>query len=73
MSKVQYTQAIQINPNYAGAYYNRGSIYYNQEKWDLAIADFNKAIDINPNLAQAYNNRGNVYDNQKKWDLAECR
>jgi tetratricopeptide (TPR) repeat protein/S1-C subfamily serine protease len=32
----EYNQAIEINPNYAMAYYNRGVLYYDQKKYDLA-------------------------------------
>ena len=63
------TEAIKLNPR--GAFYNnRGIIYSEQKKWDLALADYNKAIQINPNDAKAYYNRGNIYSEQKKWDLA---
>ncbi len=60
-----FTKAIEINPNYAKAYYNRGEAYLSraEEKDDLddysvAIADFTKAIEINPKYAEAYLSRG---------------
>ena len=53
----------QSNPNDAAFYINRGVVYLNQQKWDLALADFNQAIAINPNLAEAYMGRGGVYVN----------
>jgi len=59
-----------INPDYAYAYYSRGNVYYNQQKWDLALVYFTKAIAFNPDYAYAYYSRGNVYYNQQKWDLA---
>ena len=62
-------KAIDIAPR-AAFYNNRGILYAEQKKWDLALADFNKAIQINPNHASAYNNRGIFYNEQKKWDLA---
>ncbi|MFB2737952.1 tetratricopeptide repeat protein [Umezakia ovalisporum] len=65
-----YTQAFGINPNDAGAYYNRGIFYYSQGEWDLALADFTQAIKLNPNYAGAYYNRGIVYYSQGEWDLA---
>ncbi len=62
-------QAINLAPR-AAWYGNRGILYYNQQKYDLALSDFSKAIDINPNYANAYNNRGNLYSELQKYDLA---
>ncbi|WP_045356369.1 trypsin-like peptidase domain-containing protein, partial [Microcystis aeruginosa] len=65
-----YNKAIDINPNYAGAYNNRGILYKDLQKYELALSDYNKAIDINPNFAMAYNNRGNLYSDLQKYELA---
>jgi tetratricopeptide (TPR) repeat protein len=54
----------QNNEIQATVYNNRGVAYYNQGKFDLAIADYNKAIELNPKGAEAYNNRGNAYSKQ---------
>ncbi|MCA2743730.1 MAG: serine protease [Microcystis sp. M015S2] len=62
-------QAIHLAPR-AAWYYNRGILYYNQQKYELALADWNKAIEINPNYAEAYSNRGILYSDQKKYELA---
>ncbi|REJ43634.1 MAG: tetratricopeptide repeat protein [Microcystis flos-aquae DF17] len=62
-------QAIHLAPR-AAWYGNRGVLYYNQQKYELALSDYSKAIDINPNLADAYNNRGNLYKDLQKYDLA---
>ena len=43
------------------AYNNRGLLYKEQGKPDLALSDYNKAININPREAQAYANRGVLY------------
>ena len=56
-----YNKAIDLNPNDASAYNNRGLAYDNLNKDDLAIADYNKAIELNPKDADAYYNRGNAY------------
>jgi tetratricopeptide (TPR) repeat protein len=68
-AELAISQAIKLSPR-AAFYTNRGIVYADQQKWDLAVADYTQAIAINPNLAEAYNNRGIVYRNQQKWDLA---
>jgi len=53
-----FNQAIQLNPNYAEAYYNRGTTRYELGDKQGAIADYDQALRINPQLSQAYSNRG---------------
>jgi tetratricopeptide (TPR) repeat protein/S1-C subfamily serine protease len=62
-------KAIELAPR-AAWYYNRGNLYKDQQKYELALADYNKAIDINRNFAKAYYNRGNFYYDQQKYELA---
>ncbi|MDB9389616.1 tetratricopeptide repeat-containing serine protease family protein, partial [Microcystis aeruginosa] len=63
------TQAINLAPR-AAWYGNRGNLYGDQQKYKLALDDYNKAIELNPNNANAYLNRGNLYYNQQKYELA---
>ncbi|MFN6306887.1 MAG: tetratricopeptide repeat protein [Microcystis sp.] len=63
------TQAIELAPR-AVWYGNRGNLYRDQQKYKLALDDYNKAIELNPNHAGAYYNRGLLYSDQKKYDLA---
>ena len=65
-----YDKAINLNPNYAIAYFYRGNAYGNKGELDQAIQDFTKAIDLNPNDAKAYNNRGIAYGTKDDFDLA---
>ena len=58
-----YTEAIELIPNLAEAYNNRGIAYKNSGDYHRAIQDYDKAIELNPNLIQVYNNRGNTYEN----------
>ncbi len=62
-----YTNAIELNPDYAFAYNNRGNANRAMGFHDAAITDFTTAIALlemkgdKHYLAFAYNNRGNVY------------
>ncbi|CCQ65557.1 TPR domain protein [Crocosphaera watsonii WH 0402] len=49
---------------------NRGILYSNQQKWDLALSDYNQAIKFNPQEAQAYNNRSVIYTLRKQFQKA---
>jgi tetratricopeptide (TPR) repeat protein len=65
-----YTQAIELDPDYATAYNNRGNVYSDQEDLEAAIADYNRAIELNPDYALAYNNRGIAYSDQEDLEAA---
>ena len=59
-----YDKAIEINYQFAEAYYKRGLATFlledHEESIENVINDFNKAIEINPQYTEAYNNRGNA-------------
>jgi tetratricopeptide (TPR) repeat protein len=57
----EYTLAIQLKPDYAEAYNDRGFAYYLKGEAEPAIADFSRAIALRPNYPKAYNSRGVVY------------
>ncbi|MBR2519419.1 MAG: tetratricopeptide repeat protein [Selenomonadaceae bacterium] len=57
-----YTEAIEIKPDSADAYLNRGHVYCNLEQNEHALRDYNKAIELNPNDPEAYNDRGSFYE-----------
>ena len=53
-----YTMAIRLKPDYAGAYNNRGIAKAKLEQYAAAIADYTVAIRRKPDYTGAYNNRG---------------
>ena len=63
-------RAINLNPDFARAYNNRGIIYKTRKQFDSAIADLNKALAIRPNYPEAYHNRGNVYGTMGEYERA---
>ena len=56
-----YNKAINLNPDSAEAYNNRGNAYAEKGEFDGAIRDHNKAIEVNPEYAEAYYNRGMIW------------
>lgn len=57
----EYDEAIRLNPEYAYAYYNRGTAYYYLGQLERGIQDYDEAIRLNPEDALAYANRAQVY------------
>jgi lipoprotein NlpI len=55
-----YTQAIRLNPNYVGAYINRGIARRRNGDLQGALADYDKVIQLDPNDFGGYVNRANV-------------
>src|SRR5260370_7747264 len=58
---IEYTQAIQLKPDDAVVYNDRGIAYLALRQYSQAIEDFTEAIRLKPDLAEAYNDRGNAY------------
>jgi tetratricopeptide (TPR) repeat protein len=53
-----YSKAIQLNPNYANAYYNKGLALYNIGQTEAAIEYYDSVLKLQPNYAQAHYNKG---------------
>ena len=45
-------------------------IFQDQNKYDLALEEYNKAIDISPKEPKPYSNRALIFQDQKKYELA---
>ena len=65
------TKAIELNPNYAIAYYNRGLACGEKGDYERAIKNYSTAIDLQPDLAEAHYNRGEAWLHLKEWEKAK--
>lgn len=66
----EFTKAIEINPTFVDAYFNRATVYLVTHNVDAALRDLNKVIDIDPGLAPPYNARGFIYARLGQMDKA---
>ena len=67
-----YSNAINLNPRYAEAYYHRGMAYAKTGTSLPASEDWTMAIKLKPDFAQAYYDRGEVGLRLRKWDEARA-
>jgi tetratricopeptide (TPR) repeat protein len=68
-----FTNAIRSakdDKDFAELHNERGNTYYAQEKYDLALADYDRAIEKNPKHAWAHANRGDALGQMKRYDEA---
>lgn len=65
-----YKNVLKLDPDYAPAHINLGTLYYNQSDYDLAEEHYRKAIESDPRYALAYFDLGNVLDETQR--LAEA-
>ena len=67
-----YSKAIRLDPKYAEAYHDRGTVYDYIDEEDKAIADYTEAIQLYPahegRWAEALRDRGSVYENRETID-----
>ena len=68
-----YTKVIELKPEFANAYYERGCIfvYRIQGEYDRAVEDYTKVIELKPEFADAYYDRGLAFLHLKKWQEAK--
>lgn len=57
-----FTNAIDIEPNKADFYHNRGFAFRKKKEFDSAIKDYENAIKIDPAHFKAYYNRAFCWD-----------
>lgn len=65
-----YTKVIDLYPDNASAYRDRGYVYAKLKKIEPAIADFTSATKLDPQSSRALGNRGALYIDTNKPELA---
>ncbi|MFB2878872.1 tetratricopeptide repeat protein [Floridanema aerugineum] len=65
-----FNQAIQLNPKYAQAYYERADARFHLADYKGSLEDATQAIQLNPNYAEAYKRRCGVEANLKNYQAA---
>jgi len=63
---VEYTKAIELDPDLVEAYNNRAGAYLEKGQHDQAIVDCNKVVELDPDLVMTYLMRGIAYTEQGK-------
>jgi tetratricopeptide (TPR) repeat protein len=65
-----FTEAIRLEPDAPGGFYNRGLAWHLKKDNDRAIKDYDEAIRFDPTYPAAFNNRGNAWWAKKDFDRA---
>jgi tetratricopeptide (TPR) repeat protein len=61
---------LELKPDNATAFYNRGIIYAQLKQYEQAIANYDQVIALNPDYIDAFANRGNAYTAMKQYKQA---
>ena len=72
MAIANYNNAIELDPNLADAYYDRGISFYELECFDESITDLTRASDLNPDADHYYAQRYLAYLFTDHIDLAQA-
>ena len=65
-----YQKVLALDPDYAPAHINLGTLFYHRSDYELAETHYRKAIEIDPRYALAYFDLGNVLDETRRVDQA---
>ncbi|NDD99627.1 tetratricopeptide repeat protein [bacterium] len=64
---LDYTMAIELDPNSKNCYKLRGNLYFTQQKYLEAISDYNKVIELSLNKeSKDHNLRGKIFEKNQK-------
>jgi len=70
---VYFDKALDIDPNYAELWKNKGNALSAQSRYDEALNCYEKALDINPNHSMAWKNKGIALQELGRFEEAlEC-
>lgn len=71
-ARIEFEKALQLNPNYARAWYNMGVMYDQAHMTVEAESAYEKGLAIDPTFAEGYNNLANCKRALLKLDEAEA-
>jgi tetratricopeptide (TPR) repeat protein len=60
-AKLQYEKALSLDPKYAEAINNLGTVYYGEKNYHKAESCYRKALHLKPQTASFYSNLGTAY------------
>lgn len=66
-----FDRLIQLAPNYAGAYFNKGNALVGMGRFEEAVAAYDQAIHLAPNVADAYTAKGRALESLGRVDEAQ--
>ena len=63
-----FSKSINLNPNFADNFNNRGIAYAEVKNYKMAISDYDQAINLKKNYFNAYLNKAIALNNYKKFN-----
>ena len=65
-----FDRAIQVNPDDAEAFFNRGNALYVLQQYQAAVESYDKAILLKPDFAETHHNRGSALSELQQFQAA---
>ena len=68
-ARKHYDRALRLNPNYAEAVNNLGTVHYARKNYRRAVSLYNRALKLAPNSASIMSNLGTAQFARKKYKV----
>jgi tetratricopeptide (TPR) repeat protein len=65
-----YDVAIQLDPKFTTAYFNRARAWMHLAAFDKALVDLNRVIELDPGYPDAHGSRGQIFGQLRRFDEA---